>query len=187
MARPSNDTLKNTKTLTVMKTYVLIISKVFPCCHPKKGHPTYFKTKLEIANAIPFDITNKESVPDGQPQAKYHTIHGNYNRWYKRFEEIYAGKACLSLREWSGRPYYSKQVEIARLTNKDKIGLQMLRFARFSDGEIYLDSTHVDNHDVSGEDIALNDGLKFEDWERWMQCYDLTQPLAIIQLTKFRY
>ena len=36
-------------------------------------------------------------------------------------------------------------------------------------------------------EIALNDGLSFEDWENWFKNYDLAQPMAIIHFTKFRY
>jgi hypothetical protein len=37
------------------------------------------------------------------------------------------------------------------------------------------------------ENIAVNDGLSYEDWREWFKDYDLSKPLAIIQFTKYRY
>lgn len=35
--------------------------------------------------------------------------------------------------------------------------------------------------------LAKNDGLSLEDFKAWFKNYDLSEPLAIIQFTKFRY
>lgn len=32
-----------------------------------------------------------------------------------------------------------------------------------------------------------NDGLSEVDWRNWFERYDLTEPLAVIHFTKFRY
>ena len=171
-----------------MKTYVLTLSKTFPANHPFAGLPTFFKTKLEIANVIPFDETNRQSVPDGQPQMKLHTIRANYPLWRKRFDEIERGEACISLRQWSGKPYCSKQIEIARLTKEDGIGIQKLEFLEFDpafkDGIWISGKTFSKSHK---ECLAENDGLSYKDWQDWFRNYDLSKPLAIIHFTKFRY
>ena len=36
-------------------------------------------------------------------------------------------------------------------------------------------------------DLAANDGLSLADWKEWFKNYDLTQPLAVIQFTPFKY
>ena len=89
-----------------MKTYILMLSKSFPAQHPRKGEPTGFREAFR--------------------KTKLHTLRANYALWAKRFEEIAAGKACLSVRQWTGAPYRSKQKELARLTREDGIGIQRL-------------------------------------------------------------
>ena len=170
-----------------MKTYVLTLSKTFPAKHPFSGLPTFFKTKLEIANVIPFDETNRQSVPDGQPQMKLHTIRANYPLWRKRFDEIERGEACISLRQWSGKPYASKQIEIGRLTKDDGIGIQLLKFQPDRDGQYVWWNFNIDGRYGEVDDLAMNDGLTLYSWKQWFKSYDLSKPLAIIHFTKFRY
>lgn len=174
-----------------MKTYVLTLSKTFPAKHPLSGLPTFFKTKLEIANVIPFDETNLQSVPDGHPQMKLHTIRANYPFWKKRFDEIERGEACLSIRQWSGKPYRSKQMEICKLTKEDGIGIQKLELKLASYLPFYIDVDRIDEDrrkDVIHVGLlAHNDGLSLNDWQDWFRNYDLSKPLAIIHFTKFRY
>lgn len=102
-----------------MKTYYLMLSQVFPVTHARAGQPTGFKEKVEAA------IKQLEGE-----WWKLHTIRGNYERWEKIFDEIYNDKAYLSIRVWEGKPYRSKQIELARLTRKDGIGLQRLTFSK---------------------------------------------------------
>lgn len=162
-----------------MITYVLTLSKTFPSAHPKKGEPTFFRSKVM---AVVFkDVTWK----------KYHTIRSNYDLWKKRFEKIADGEACLSIRQWTGKPYASKQVEITRLTKEDGIGIQKLEIVKGK----YNSRPHwwgyVDGKTRYGEAffpiLAENDGLSAEDWLAWFRNYDLSKPLAIIHFTKFRY
>lgn len=170
-----------------MKTYYLTLSQTFPATHPRHGQPTYFKEK--IANAI-YHMRHQEVFEPGEPSdgdEKYHTIRGNYDRWYKIFEQIYAGEACLSLRVWSGKPYRSKMIEIARLTKDDGIGIQKLEFVPCCG---IIGATVV----IEGEDkfmskitLAANDGMTHDDWLDWFKSYDLSKPLAIIHFTNFRY
>lgn len=117
---------------------------------------------------------------------KLHTIRANYPLWAKRFEQINRGEACLSIRLWTGKPYASKQVEIARLTKEDGIGIQKLTFDN-NDIEAFNLPEINDDHTWQLEDIAENDGLDIFSWLDWFKDYDLSQPMAIIHFTKFRY
>lgn len=165
-----------------MKTYVITLSQRFPATHPRKGQPTFFKHQL--INALNMD---KEDVPiccvphRGMPNErlgrKLHTIRANYPLWAKRFEQINRGEACLSIRQWTGKPYASKQVEIARLTKEDGIGIQRLDLKETD----YISMIH------HSKIFANNDGLSRREWIDWFKDYDLSQPMAIIHFTKFRY
>lgn len=146
-----------------MKTYVITLSKVFPSTHAKAGMNTCFEEKLRLY--------------------KLHTIRANFDLWYKRFEKIAAGEACLSVREWTGAPYRSKQKELARLTREDGIGIQCLNIANHYRCDRYI----VDGYDVALSHLATNDGLSLDDWLDWFKNYDKTKNLAIIHFTPFRY
>lgn len=162
-----------------MDKYVITLSQVFPVTHNRSGEPTGFKDKFLAA-----------IKQDGE-WWKLHTIRANYELWKKRFEKIEKGEACLCIRQWTGRPYRSKQVELARLTHKDGIGIQLLKIDKFP----IEDSTawygfvdgYTQNHNEFFEKLAHNDGLSFADWYEWFKGYDLSNPLAIIHFTKFRY
>lgn len=92
----------------------------------------------------------------------------------------------MSIREWSDKPYHSKQVEIARLTKEDGIGLQKMFFRQYSAGpRIEIDGRHPSQ--IAVERVANNDGLTKHDWIEWFKDYDGYEPLAIIHFTKFRY
>lgn len=144
-----------------MKTYVLTLAKKFPSTHQKKGTPTHFFEKYLSGE-------------------KKHTLRGNYELWRKRSDNINAGKAILSIREWTGMPYRSPQRELDILR---KVGLQKLEMTPlgwFVDG---CDS------DFTTQDFAANDGLSiqnFYDWFRGKITNDM-EPMAIIHFTDFRY
>lgn len=142
-----------------MKTYVLTLSHTFPKGTLDAGEPTGFKEKLLAGKKI-------------------HTIRANYEWWLKRINQIQAGEACLSIRQWSGKPYRSKQVEIARLTKKDGVGIEQVTLP------------HIANRpDIFNQFPGLdtNDGLTREQWLYWFAGYDTKEPLAIIHFTPFRY
>ena len=90
------------------KVAVLTLSQQYQKGHPKDGLPTEFVEKLKSGT-------------------KLHTIRSNYELWAKRAEQINAGKMELSIRVWSGKPYRSQQVEVARLT---KLGVQRVQITR---------------------------------------------------------
>lgn len=150
-----------------MKIYYLTLSKVFPSTHAKAGMNTCFEEKLRVY--------------------KLHTIRANYDFWKKRFEQIAAGKACLSVRQWVGKPYGkgSTQREIVRLTREDGIGIQKLRIYEHEP----LPVVYADRYTtpVDWQELAANDGLSLNDWREWFKDYDLSKPMAIIHFTSFRY
>lgn len=163
-----------------MNTYVITLSQVFPVTHNRSGDPTGFKDKF--LNAI-------KAIPE--EWWKLHTIRANYELWKKRFEKIEKGEARLSIRQWTGSPYRSKQIEIASLTREDGIGIQELKIDKFpvEDCTAWYGfvNGHTQNHNEFFETLAHNDGLTFADWHEWFNGYDLSKPLAIIHFTKFRY
>lgn len=145
-----------------MKTYVLTIAKTFPAYMPSKGQNTDFSAKIAS-------------------KTKLHTIRTNYPLWAKRFEAIAQGRACLSVREWTGKPYRSPQVELFRLTADDGIGLQKFQV---------IDSVFtIDDKPSNIVDIAKNDGLYPVTFINWFGKYLTPQspPFAVIHFTDFRY
>ena len=93
----------------------------------------------------------------------------------------------LSIRQWTGKPYRSKQVEIARLTADNGIGIQKLSFHNDKDGVPSLKFFDIDGKYIDREILANNDGLAEEYWQEWFRDYDLSKPMAVIHFTKFRY
>ena len=162
-----------------MKTYVLILSQTFPAKHQRKGEATNFDA--QILNAV-WRARNMNCVLPKYGM-KLHTIRSNYDLWRKRFEQIDAGKAVLSIRYWIGKPYHSKQMEVYKLTNKDGIGLQRLEFYNGCLQQPIISGDMT----IRAEYLAKNDGLSFESWKDWFMSYDTSKPLAIIHFTKFRY
>ena len=156
-----------------MKTYVITLSRCFLANHKRAGEETHFKDKFLLGQGLTdYDIPSI---------AKLHTIRANYPLWEKRLKEVQNGHAVLSIRQWTGKPYRSKQVEIARLTTANGVGVQKL--------ELTNDFTEciVGDHRYSYVSVAKNDGLHPADWLDWFSCYDLSKPMAIIHFTKFRY
>lgn len=140
--------------------------------HPKCGQKTDFSSKFA-----------KGQLGYNHSLNKIHTIRFNYDLWKKRIKDVEEGKAILSIREWSDKPYRSKQNTIANLRKGDGVGIQLLDcdkpFALEIDGKIitYLEHTI----------IAGNDGLSLEDWEEWFDIEHASGQKAIIHFTSFRY
>jgi len=144
-------------------TYVLTISQVFPAYHPRKGEPTNF----------PLAIKHYDKI---------HTIRANYNLWKKRFEKIDRGEACLSVRIWLGRPYFSKQPEIFNYTKSNGIGLEKIELTALG---YFINNIESD---VTTAELAKNDGLSLEDFKAWFKGkIKVDEPMAIIHFTNFRY
>ena len=167
-----------------MITYVLIISKQFPLSHPKAGQPTFFFEK--IANT---------RIPWKCPSIKIHTIRKNYNLWESRINKVKEGKAQLSLRYWSGKPYHSKQIEMFRLTKEHNVGIQYIWLyrppAQNSGLDGAIDTISLAPWEFHGiEQLAKNDGLSVADFIDWFFPKGKSDVLftgGIIHFTDFRY
>ena len=156
-----------------MKTYVMVLSKHFPITHCRAGEETCFKEKFTLGQGlVDYDIPSL---------AKIHTIRANYPLWEKRIKEVQEGRAVLSIRQWTGKPYRSKQVEIATLTTENGVGVQLMELTND------LAECIIGDHHHSYVSVATNDGLQPADWLDWFSVYDLSKPMAIIHFTKFRY
>ena len=173
-----------------VKTYVLTVSRLFPTTHKRKAEPTYFPEKI-ITGRIMAGFLEQHFNRHGlnfeiYHSSKLHTIRSNYPLWEKRIKEVQEGKAVLSLRYWSGRPYSSKQVEFAVLDKDSGCGIQDLIFLNRN----ILDPIIAINSDcleLDINDLYENDGLSFNDFKEWFKKYDLSKPMAIIHFTRFRY
>jgi hypothetical protein len=144
-----------------IKTYVLTVSQVFPATHKRKGQPTGF----------PLAIKHYDKI---------HTIRGNYELWRKRFEEIHAGRAILSIRVWDGKPYNSPQHEIFRYDNTHGIGVEKLEDPTNSK------FAPIEGKQIDWQTVAKNDGLSFGDFCDWFKVRT-PDPMAVIHFTDFRY
>lgn len=142
-----------------MKTYVIMLSKVFPKGHIREGEPTGFKEKLLSGEKI-------------------HTIRSNYELWKKRIDEVQNGDALISVRQWEDKPYRSKQIEIARFTKENGIGIEHIYIPSRAHLNFLLDRLHG---------LDKNDGLTRADWLSWFENAPIKQFLPIIHFTSFRY
>jgi len=161
-----------------VKTYNIMLSRVFPVTHPKDGQETGFAPKVMAAiNNMPCYLK------------KLHTIRANYDLWKKRIDEVIAGEAELCLRQWTGKPYRSKTVVIKRLRWDDGVGIQRLKIdkCRGDKPTPVIEGWYMDGDWGCYNMIANNDGLSLDDWQAWFAGYDHSKPLAIIHFTNFRY
>ena len=172
-----------------MKTYVLTVSRYFPKTHKRAGEETFFKEK--ILSAIgKYDDGIGRAIGLDKIDKKIHIIRSNYPLWKKRIEQIQDGKAILSIRSWSGRPYNSKQVEICQLDKDSGCVVQMLDLSIFKTHELCFVNSFENSFSAqtaSCNSISKNDGLSLENFKEWFKCYDLSEPMAIIHFTSFRY
>lgn len=145
-----------------MKTYVITLSKKFMSKHPKAGKPTFFVYRF---------ISHE----------KIHTIRANYALWEKRIKEVQECRAIISIRVWKDKPYRSPQIEIAKLSCIDNVGIQKIEFTTD------LSECIIEGRHYNYCDIAKNDGLLPEDFLYWFKTSKIYKPFAIIHFTKFRY
>jgi len=178
-----------------MKTYVIILSKTFPKGHPKAGENTYFKEQVQNAllnnagvsacDCCEYKTRDCDSCGHKASnfRGKIHTIRDNYELWANRIKEVLNGKAILSIRQWSGKPYRSKQEVICDLSAKDEIGIQPLDFDfPFA---LKVGSEFLNMQD--NERLANNDGLTYDDFDKWIDVEHASGIKAIILFTNFRY
>ena len=173
---------------------VVTLSKTFFPQHPKAGKPTYFEQKILAEQIGKPGITivenGKEIVVEGR---KKHTCRSNYDYWDKKIARLKEAGGVLSVRQWSGKPYCSPQETIIDIPAAI-IGVQKLLFFNANIDAPYVVNNpcvygvEVDSYDdVNINDLAQNDGLSIEDFKSWFKSYNLSEPMAIIHFTKFRY
>lgn len=184
-----------------IKRYRLGVSRTFPTTHPRKGTSTHFISKIRHATCLKLDFCGKKTsiaceICDYEFECaiskKLHTIRGNYPLWEKRMKEVQEGRAVTELFYWSGKPYNSPQVVFATLDKDSGCGVQELKFVWKDINHPWLYSEEIaSGSSVCGHfsinDISKNDGLSLEDFKAWFKGYDLSEPMAIIHFTSFRY
>lgn len=137
---------------------VCTLSKVFFKRHPKAGMKTNFR--LKYLN-----------------DAKIHTIRANVKNYYRDGD-------ALSIREWSFKPYNSKQCEFGQV---QECGVEPVRLYR---GHHLADVGAGDAPVVVPIDLlARNDGLSVEDFYNWFFTPKGKNVFIgdIIYFTDFRY
>jgi hypothetical protein len=132
------------------KIYQLYLAKNYLSTHPKKGRPTNFL----------------EAVKQGK---KKHTIRGNYTYWDKIVKQVNESKAVLSVRQWTGKPYYSSPVEVFQV---HKITIEPVHFEKPSKANprkvAFITIAGVKKTGVEFDKVARNDGFDLvEDFLDW--------------------
>jgi hypothetical protein len=148
-----------------IKKAIITLSKVFPATHTKKGQLTGFSTNLK----------------NGQ---KKHTIRANYGWWANKMDAINDGRMYLSIREWIGKPYYSKQRELCQI---HKIELQKVTMT-YDSNDAYP-QIWIDNKKIPIELVAKNDGLSIDDFTEFFFGNSKSNVFegVCIQFTDFKY
>lgn len=126
------------------KIAVVLMSKVFPQGHLHEGLPTNFV----------------ESIKAG---TKKHTIRLNYDYWQRKAAKINAGEMELSIRVWEGKPYRSKQVEVARYSHLRISHIEGVYGTTDANPRLWIDNVEIANV----EQVANNDGLTLADWTNY--------------------
>lgn len=168
-----------------------MVAKHFPAGHPRAGEKPNFRAKIlfgkncywgeDAGNIITIEQLRMSGGYPEKMTPKIHTIRSNYNLWAKRAEKINSGEAVLSLRQWTGKPYRSKQEEFLRL---EKVGVQKVRVIRMTMHGHFSIHTIVEGKMVGIDVVAKNDGLSVNDFCNWF-----TNGVngVVIHFTDFKY
>lgn len=160
------------------KVYVIMVSRTYPATHPRKGQETNF----------PAAIISED---------KRHTCRGNYALWYKKSLEVQAGRAVISLRYWSGKPYASKQVEFCVLywIHVQKVHVYQIPNLICENGGVPVALINSNHTLIFIEDsiiplkrpelFAAHDGLSMADFNAWFK--KPVEDAAILHFTQFSY
>jgi len=138
--------------------------------HPRAGEETHFSEKVLAGEKI-------------------HTCRLNYAYWKNKIDRLKAEGGVLSLRQWSGKPYRSKQETIIDIP-AEIVGVQKLIVNVCDGAEFYVGENRKW---IDSEILAKNDGLSefyFLDW--FMPVLrkaksEGCQTLALIHFSIFRY
>ena len=141
--------------------------------------PTHFVQRILVLYGCPRCHVSKADCPNicnsVRVSPKIISLHQSYAWWKKRFDTLFKENGVISL-------CYGVNIEFLRLRVEDGIGIQKLIF---EDGSLL--KPMVDGKYISIKDLSKHFGLRWEDFKEWCDRYDLTQPLAIIHYTGFRY
>ena len=173
-----------------LKTYVIMVSRTYPAYHHRKGQPTYFVEKIQLALNMLVQVPDYLLI-DLDP--KIHTFRGNFPLWKKRIDEVLSGNAVIVLKYHTLGRYVkgNKQIEFVRLDKDSGVGVQEFLFGYESasfptliTGERVITATMVGLNEVSE-----NDGLLSNDFKEWFEKgdYDMNEAFACIHFTSFRY
>lgn len=174
--------------------YAVACSTRFPSTHCRKGEPTYFVQQIKNGIYDGLYVLTPEGVM--VTEKKLHTIRNNKNNvWTKRMEKVNRGEAVIDLFYWKlpgGRwTKDNEQIVFATLDKDSGCGVQPLIFTEkyiynpTVCGEHYPKPTWYKGLNLA--DLAKNDGLTLNEFKSWFKGYNLSEPLAIIHFTKFRY
>lgn len=172
-----------------IKRYRLGVSRIFPTTHPRKGEQTYFVEKIMCA------IDYKSNRYPIYFSTKSHTVRRNYKLWEKRMKKVKEGKAVIDIYYWEkpgGRFVEgNRKIVFATLDKDSGCGVQKIELIESEEKQmsIAIDDRImcVRDHNDFHSTLAKNDGLLLEDFKAWFKGYDLSEPMAIIHFTKFRY
>lgn len=165
----------------------VILSKVFFPEHPKAGEETHFK----------------ESVING---TKKHSCRGNANYWQEHLSSAQKAGRDVSIRQWEGKPYRSKQGTIldvpAKLCDIQRVSIAVSsptprllqdrdKKAIFWEGLTFTGWLNS-KEQIDLNEVAKNDGLTPEDFAAFIfpvfkQRQSRYLTFAIIHFTTFRY
>jgi predicted nucleotidyltransferase component of viral defense system len=152
------------------KKIVLMVSRLFPTTLTRRGEHTNF------ADAV-------------ARHRKIHTIRDNYDLWKLNEEKMQSGNYYISLRQWDGRPYNSKQTEVEQLTHP--IGLQRIDIHHDIETDEITATLTDENRQIDWRLLAKNDGLNERDFREWFfgrsPQRSKTFHGVIIHFTPFRY
>lgn len=173
-----------------LKKVVIVVSRTYPSYHRKKGQQTNFIEKISCGCQCPGDCT----ICDFKEGKKIHTFRGNYLWWKKQIDEVLAGNAVLVLKYHSIGRYAkgNQQIEFARFDKDSGIGIQEAIYK--TDFEEPFSGMAIRCEDSVFRDfpfcrVAENDGLTEADFACWFEKgkYELSEPMACIHFTNFRY
>ena len=145
-----------------MKTYVITVSRHFLKAHTRSGQPTNFVSGI-------------------LGQSKIHTIRANFEFWSERIQEVQEGRAILSIRYWTGKPYNSSQAVVIDLDSSHGVGFEKMQIAT-SIGTVRVNGTY---HAIGK--VAKADGLTTIDFLDWFSKAETTHDFVLIHFTPFRY
>lgn len=142
---------------------VITFSKTFPSYHPKAGQETNFIQKFWASISVPLPVSvdakkleeevKKLMFEDFKP--KHHTIRAG-NRFKKG--------DYFSPRVWSGKPYCSPQIILA----KDVLITEVYDIEIFPTNEIYINKKFFGSFGSENfYTLANNDGLTGKDFISW--------------------